>query len=188
MAVLANTFREKLDAGEPTIGTHFLFNDPDIAELTSATPAEPVRLRRVRRRVLHLRHEAALPPRPRGAMRRSVAPDDQARPGQPDVLGAGRKLGAGFKAMLYTDIRTPEDVDLAMQAIRPDNGRQGTLLAELGGHMGVKTRRPALAGYAAGELRRGPRRHRHRDHDRKASRPRRHRRHPRAGRGNSALI
>jgi 4-hydroxy-2-oxoheptanedioate aldolase len=31
--ILANALRAKLDAGEPTLGTHMLFRDPDIAEL-----------------------------------------------------------------------------------------------------------------------------------------------------------
>ena len=31
--VIANTFRQKLIAGKPTIGTHFMFNDPDIREM-----------------------------------------------------------------------------------------------------------------------------------------------------------
>ena len=30
---IRNTFREALNAGKPAIGTHFLFSDPDIAEL-----------------------------------------------------------------------------------------------------------------------------------------------------------
>ena len=35
--ILKNTFREKLDAGKPTIGTHFMFTDPDIPELIGDT-------------------------------------------------------------------------------------------------------------------------------------------------------
>ena len=35
--IMRNTFREALNAGKPTIGTHFLFNDPDIAELIGDT-------------------------------------------------------------------------------------------------------------------------------------------------------
>ena len=31
--IMRNTFRDSLNAGKPTIGTHFLFSDPDIAEL-----------------------------------------------------------------------------------------------------------------------------------------------------------
>ena len=35
--IMRNTFREALTAGKPTIGTHFLFSDPDIAELIGDT-------------------------------------------------------------------------------------------------------------------------------------------------------
>lgn len=49
-------------------------------------------------------------------------------------------LGAGFKAVLFTDVRTVEDIRRCHQAIRPDT-------PDVGGHMGVKLRRPALTGY-----------------------------------------
>jgi len=35
--IMRNTFHEALNAGKPTIGTHFLFSDPDIAELIGDT-------------------------------------------------------------------------------------------------------------------------------------------------------
>lgn len=142
MAVLANTFREKLDAGESTIGTHFLFNDPDIAELIGDTGqfdyAEYVAEYSTfdMKQLYHIARAAQCGNLP------LMIKLDQAN----QMFWAQAALGAGFKAMLYTDIRTPEDVDLAMQAIRPD--RPGTA-GELGGVMGVKTRRPGLAGYDA---------------------------------------
>ena len=49
-------------------------------------------------------------------------------------------LGAGFKSVLFTDVRTPEDIDACHRCIRPD-------IPEEGGLMGVKLRRPALTGY-----------------------------------------
>ena len=49
-------------------------------------------------------------------------------------------LGAGFKAVLYTDIRTPEDVETCRRYIRVDT-------PETGGLMGLKLRRPALGQY-----------------------------------------
>ena len=49
-------------------------------------------------------------------------------------------LGAGFKAVLFTDIRTPEDVAACHRCIRADT-------PEAGGMMGVKLRRPALTRY-----------------------------------------
>ena len=35
--ILTNTFRESLVAGHPTLGTHFMFTDPDIPELIGDT-------------------------------------------------------------------------------------------------------------------------------------------------------
>ena len=49
-------------------------------------------------------------------------------------------LGAGFKSVLFTDVRSPEDVDDCHRCIRADNPQHG-------GRMGVKLRRPALASY-----------------------------------------
>ena len=35
--IMNNTFRTTLKAGKSTIGTHFLFSDPDVAELIGDT-------------------------------------------------------------------------------------------------------------------------------------------------------
>ena len=35
--IMNNTFRKALEAGKSTIGTHFLFSDPDVAELIGDT-------------------------------------------------------------------------------------------------------------------------------------------------------
>ena len=51
-------------------------------------------------------------------------------------------LGAGFKAILFTDIRNESDVETCYQTIRPD-------MPAHGGLVGVKLRRPALGGYDA---------------------------------------
>ena len=143
MAVMGNTFREKLDAGAPTIGTHFLFNDPDIAELIGDTGqfdyGEYVAEYSTfdMKTLYHLARAAQCGSLP------LMIKLDQAN----QTFWAQAALGAGFKAVLYTDIRTPDDVDRALEAIRPDKpGVAGGV-----GQMGVKTRRPALAGYAAGD-------------------------------------
>ena len=57
--------------------------------------------------------------------------------------------GAGFKAILFTDIRTPEDVETVCSYIRPDTPKSGGL-------MGVKIRRPALSGFEPVRLHGGP--------------------------------
>ncbi len=49
-------------------------------------------------------------------------------------------LGAGFKAVLFTDIRSEADIDECHRIIRPDTPDQQ-------GNMGVKLRRPALTSY-----------------------------------------
>ncbi len=139
MAVMTNTLREKLDAGQPTIGTHFLFNDPDIAELIGDSGqfdyAEYVAEYSSfdMQSLYHLARAAQCGNLP------LMIKLDQAG----EVFWAQAALGAGFKAVLYTDIRTPEDVVRVHQAVRPDTPTQQ-------GQMGVKLRRPALAGYAAG--------------------------------------
>jgi 2-keto-3-deoxy-L-rhamnonate aldolase RhmA len=49
-------------------------------------------------------------------------------------------LGAGFQAVLFTDIRSPEDVAACHRCIRADT-------PDRGGMMGVKLRRPAMTRY-----------------------------------------
>ena len=143
MVVMHNSFRDALDAGKPTIGTHFLFNDPDIAELIGDTGqfdyGEYVAEYSTfdMKTLYHLARAAQCGNLP------LMIKLDQAN----QTFWAQAALGAGFKSVLYTDIRTPGDVDRALEAIRPDKpGVVGGV-----GQMGVKTRRPALAGYAAGD-------------------------------------
>lgn len=140
MAVMPNTLREKLDAGKPTIGTHFLFNDPDIpeiigdagvfdyAEYVAEYSSFDMRL------LYHLARAAQC-----GGNLPLMIKLDQAN----ETFWAQAALGAGFKAVLFTDIRTPEDVVRVHEAVRADNPQRQ-------GRMGVKTRRPALAGYQSG--------------------------------------
>ena len=128
-----------------------------------------VRLRGVRRRVCHLRHAAALSPRPRGAVRKPAA-DDQAGSGQRDLLGAdgarrrvqGRPLHrhphAGGRGA-----RAPGRAARHALAGRPD-GRQAAP---------SRPRRLRVAG-----LRGGPGLGRDGDHDREEGGRGEHRRHP----------
>jgi 2-keto-3-deoxy-L-rhamnonate aldolase RhmA len=63
---------------------------------------------------------------------------------KPDQEGQGfwtqAAMGAGFKAVLFTDIRTAEDVAVCHRIIAPDTPDER-------GYMGVKLRRPALSSY-----------------------------------------
>lgn len=134
--IMNNTFREKLARGEPTVGTHFMLVDPDIPELIGDTglfdygefTAEysafdmPM--------LYHLARSGQC-----GNLPLMIKPDQASQ-----AFWAQAALGAGFKAVLFTDIRTPGDVETCHRIIRPD-------VPVVEGHMGVKLRRPALASY-----------------------------------------
>ena len=134
--ILPNTFRERLSAGHPTLGTHFMLTDPDIPELigdiglfdygefSAEYAAFDLPL------LYHLARAAQS-----GGLPLMIKPD-QASQG---FIAQGA-LGAGFKAVLFTDIRTALDVEIAHRIIRPDQ-------PGVGGDMGVKLRRPALSSY-----------------------------------------
>lgn len=134
--IMANTLRDKLTAGEPTLGTHFLSADPDIpeiigdsglfdyAEFCAEYSAFDMQL------LYHLARAGQC-----GDLPLMIKLDQEAQ-----GFWAQAALGAGFKAVLFTDIRTPDDVKLCHQCIRVDT-------PETGGLMGLKLRRPALAGY-----------------------------------------
>ena len=134
--ILANTLRDKLDAGEPTIGTHILFNDPDIAEIVGDTgffdyaefAAEYSTLEM--NNLYHMARAAQC-----GNLPLMIKPDQESQ-----GFWTQAALGAGFKAVLFTDVRTPEDVIECHDIIAPDTPSQR-------GRMGVKLRRPALSGY-----------------------------------------
>ena len=134
--ILTNPLRKKLDMGQPTIGTHIMFCDPDIAEMVGdlglfdygEISAEYSMVD-----MPQLYHQARAAQC--GNLPLMIKPDQE---GQGFWTQAA--MGAGFKAVLFTDIRTPEDVDAGCRLVAadtPDND----------GLMGVKLRRPALAGY-----------------------------------------
>ena len=134
--ILPNTFRDKLDQGKPTIGTHFMFTDPDIPELIGDTgyfdygefTAEystfDMQL------LYHLARSGQCADLP------LMIKLDQEGQG----FWAQAALGAGFKAALFTDIRTADDVAACHRVIRADT-------PDVGGVMGVKIRRQLMSGY-----------------------------------------
>jgi 4-hydroxy-2-oxoheptanedioate aldolase len=134
--VPGNDLRGKLAAGKPTVGTHILFADPDIAELVGDLgcfdygeyAAEYTLLDM--QLLYHFARAAQC-----GGLPLMIKPDQESQ-----GFWTQAALGAGFKAVLFTDIRTPEDVDECHAIIAPDNPTHG-------GRMGVKLRRPALASY-----------------------------------------
>ena len=134
--ILTNTFREKLAADKPTLGTHFMFVDPDVPEIigdtglfdygefTAEYSAFDMSL------LYHLARSAQC-----GNLPLMIKPDQDNQ-----AFWSQAALGAGFKAVLFTDIRNVGDVDECCASIRPDT-------PEAKGRMGVKLRRPALANY-----------------------------------------
>ena len=134
--IMANTLRQKLDAGAATMGTHFLSADPDIPEIIGDTGlfdygeycAEYSAFDM--QSLYHLARAGQCADLPL-----MLKPDQESQ-----GFWAQAALGAGFKAVLFTDIRGPEDVEACHRALAADT-------PERGGHMGVKLRRPALSGY-----------------------------------------
>ena len=134
--VIENTFRQKLIAGKPTIGTHFMFNDPDIPEMIGDSgffdygefAAEYASFDMDR--LYHVARSAQC-----GALPLMIKPDQESQ-----GFWSQAALGAGFKAVLFTDIRSAADVEECHRLIRPD-------FPDIHGSMGVKLRRPALQNY-----------------------------------------
>lgn len=134
--IMPNTLRQRLNEGQPTIGTHYLSPDPDLPEIIGDTglyhygeycaeySAFDMGL------LYHMARAGQCANLP------LMIKVDQESEG----FWAQAALGAGFKAVLFTDIRTVDDVRRCHRSIRSD--RPG-----VGGYMGVKLRRPALSGY-----------------------------------------
>ncbi len=134
--IMPNSLRPKLAAGHPTIGTHFLAGDPDIPEIIGDTglfdyaeycaeySAFDMPL------LFHMARAGQCADLPL-----MIKLDQEAQ-----GFWAQAALGAGFKAVLFTDIRSAEDVAACHRCIRADT-------PETGGQMGVKLRRPAMTGY-----------------------------------------
>jgi len=134
--ILENTLRSRFDEGKPTVGTHILFTDPDIPELIGDTGLFDYGEFAAEYTVLdmnglyHFARAAQC-----GNLPLMIKPDQEAQ-----GFWTQAALGAGFKAVLFTDIRTVEDIDEAHGVIAPDN-------PDHVGRMGVKLRRPALSSY-----------------------------------------
>jgi 2-keto-3-deoxy-L-rhamnonate aldolase RhmA len=135
--IMSNTFRQMLNAGKPTLGTHFLFADPDIAELIGDVGLFDYAEFAAEYSVLDMQLMYHMARAAQCADLPLMIKLDQEGQG----FWAQAALGAGFKSVLFTDIRTPDDVVECHRIIRADT-------PEIGGAMGVKIRRPGLSGYA----------------------------------------
>jgi 2-keto-3-deoxy-L-rhamnonate aldolase RhmA len=137
--IVPNTLREKLDAGESTLATHFLSSDPDIPEMIGATglfdyaefTAEYSTFD------MGLLYHLARSAQCGGNLPLMIKLDQEAQ-----GFWAQAAIGAGFKSVLFTDIRTPDDVDACHRVVAPDT-------PDHGGLMGVKARRSAMTGYSS---------------------------------------
>ena len=135
--IMCNTFREALNAGKPTIGTHFLFNDPDIAELIGDTGLFDYAEFAAEYSCLDMQLLYHLARAAQCAALPLMIKLDQEGQG----FWAQAAIGAGFKSVLFTDIRKSKDIDECHAVIRADTPTDS-------GRMGVKIRRPALSSYA----------------------------------------
>ena len=134
---IENTFHQKLARGEPTLGTHMLFSDPDIPELVGDTGVFDYLEYAAEYTVLDMQHlyHLARSAQCGGNLPMMIKLDQEAQ-----GFWAQAAIGAGFKAVLFTDVRSPADVDACYQYVRPDT-------PEHQGKMGVKLRRNALGSY-----------------------------------------
>ena len=141
LMIINNTLREKLNAGKPTTGTHFLTSDPDIPELIGDTGLFDYAEFGTEysafdmRGLYHLARAAQC-----GNLPLMIKPDQASQ-----EFWAQAALGAGFSAVLFTDIRSSDDVRRCHRAVRADTPEREKFAR---GNMGVKLRRPALSGYA----------------------------------------
>ena len=134
--IMQNTLRAKFETGEPTLGTHYLSSDPDTAEIIgdlglfdyaefcAEYSTFDMSL------LYHMARAAQCADLP------LMIKLDQMNQG----FWAQAAIGAGFKAVLFTDIRSPDDVESCHQSIRPDNPAGQGLI-------GIKLRRPAFGSY-----------------------------------------
>ena len=134
--ILPNTLRAALNENKATVGTHVLLTDPDIPELIGDTGLFDYAEFAAEYSVLEMSNLYHLARAGQcGNLPLMIKPDQE---GQGFWTQAA--MGAGFKAVLFTDIRTAEDVAVCHRIIAPDTPDEQ-------GHMGVKLRRPALASY-----------------------------------------
>ena len=128
---MSNTFREKLNEGKPTIGTHYLSSDPDLPEIIGDTGLFDYAEFSAEYTVFDFQLLFHMARSGQCSNLPLLIKLDQAS----QTFWAQAALGAGFKSILFTDVRTVEDVSICHQAIRPDS-------PGVDGHMGVKLRRP----------------------------------------------
>jgi 2-keto-3-deoxy-L-rhamnonate aldolase RhmA len=131
-----NTFRELLNAGKPTIGTHIHSSWPNVIEAVGQTgmfdyiefvaeyASFDLFLLENLCRAAELHNLSTM-----------IKLDQQ-----PRAFLAQRSIGCGFQSVLFADCRTIDDARECVRAVRPDT-------PEDGGIHGVGTRRNSYMGY-----------------------------------------
>jgi 4-hydroxy-2-oxoheptanedioate aldolase len=135
--IMKNSLRDFLDAGKSTMGTHFAFCDPDIAELIGDTGLFDYAEFCAEYSVLDMKNLYHMARAAQCANLPLMIKLDQESQG----FWAQAALGAGFKSILFSDVRIPDDIDICHKIIRPET-------PQVGGNMGIKIRRPSLSSYA----------------------------------------
>ena len=130
---MPNTFREKLKEGKPTIGTHYLSSDPDLPEIIGDTGLYDYGEFSAEYTVFDFQLLFHMARSGQCSNLPLLIKLDQAS----QTFWAQAALGAGFKSVLFTDIRKAEDINVCQQAIKPES-------PGVNGHMGVKLRRPTF--------------------------------------------
>ena len=133
---MTNRLRETLAAGRPTIGTHYLSSDPDFPEIIGDTGLFDYAEYCAEYSAFDMQLLCHMARAGQCANLPLMIKVDQEAQG----FWAQAALGAGFKAVLFTDVRSADDVALCHRCIRADTPADGGL-------MGVKLRRPALTVY-----------------------------------------
>ncbi|MDE0784498.1 MAG: aldolase/citrate lyase family protein [Planktomarina sp.] len=134
---MKNSLRDSLDAGKSTMGTHFAFCDPDIAELIGDTGLFDYAEFCAEYSVLDMKNLYHMARAAQCSNLPLMIKLDQESQG----FWAQAALGAGFKSILFSDVRIPDDIDICHKIIRPET-------PQVGGEMGIKIRRPSLSSYA----------------------------------------
>ncbi|MEM8734084.1 MAG: aldolase/citrate lyase family protein [Planctomycetota bacterium] len=131
-----NGLREKLANGKPTLGTHILLPSPDVAELIGDTQQFDYAEYSAEYSILDMPLLYSLSRAAQcGSLPLMIKLDQSSQ-----AFWAQAAVGAGFHAVLFTDIRSPSDIDACYRSLRADT-------PDIGGDVGVKLRRHAFTGY-----------------------------------------
>lgn len=136
----ANKIREKLDSGEPTVSTHILSTWPAVVEAIGHTGLYDYVefVAEYGSFDLHDLDNLCRASELHGMG--SMIKIDQSH----QSFLAQRGIGSGFNSVLFTDVRSAEDVEACIREVRPDT-------PDYGGLYGSATRRNSYMGYGGSQ-------------------------------------